>query len=106
MYEELIKRFNNAVTEMNLSTKDKMTILGMITAIGYKHQDECKTYQDIIETDRAEIEWLKKCVNDLPKDDVVSGRDFRDCRNELCLMCGQYKRKHLGACNDCRWRDG
>ena len=65
--DELIKRFNNTVAEMSISTKDKMTILGMITAIGYKHQEECKTYQDIIETDRAEIEWLKKCVNDLPK---------------------------------------
>ena len=31
--------------------------------------------------------------------------DLRDCRNELCLKCGQYKQKHLGACDGCRWRD-
>ena len=103
--DEMIKHFNDTVSAMDISRKDKMTILGMIVAIGYKHQDECKTYQDIIETDRAEIEWLKKCVNDLPKADVVSGRDFRDCRNELCLKCGAYTERHLGACDGCRWRD-
>lgn len=27
-------------------------------------------------------------------------------RNELCLHCGNYKQKHKGACDDCRWRDG
>lgn len=29
--------------------------------------------------------------------------DFKDCRNELCLRCGQYKQKHMGACEGCRW---
>ena len=105
--DELIKRFNNEVAEMSLSAKDKLTILGMITAIGYKHQDECRTYQDIIETDRDEIKWLKKCMNDLSTHaaDVVPGRDFRDCRNELCLQCGKYRQRHLGACDGCRWRE-
>ena len=36
--------------------------------------------------------------------DVVPGSDFRDCRNELCLRCGQYKTAHLGSCDGCRWR--
>ena len=31
--------------------------------------------------------------------------DLMDCRNELCLRCGQYKTAHLGSCNGCRWRD-
>lgn len=30
-------------------------------------------------------------------------RDLRDCRNELCLRCGEYQQRHLGACNGCRW---
>lgn len=30
-------------------------------------------------------------------------RDLRDCRNELCLRCGEYKTKHLGSCKYCRW---
>lgn len=31
-------------------------------------------------------------------------RELRDCRNELCLRCGQYRERHLGACDGCRWR--
>lgn len=30
--------------------------------------------------------------------------DLHDCVNELCYRCGQYKREHEGACNDCRWK--
>lgn len=29
--------------------------------------------------------------------------DLRDCVNELCLQCGQYKEAHNGACDNCRW---
>ena len=32
-------------------------------------------------------------------------RDLKDCRNELCLKCGEYKQKHLGACDGCRWEE-
>ena len=28
--------------------------------------------------------------------------ELKDCRNELCLKCGNYKQKHLGACDGCR----
>lgn len=31
--------------------------------------------------------------------------DLRDCRNELCLKCGDYKQRHKGACDGCRWKD-
>ena len=31
--------------------------------------------------------------------------DLKDCRNELCLRCGEYKTAHLGSCDGCRWRD-
>lgn len=30
-------------------------------------------------------------------------RELRQCRNELCLRCGNYREKHLGACDGCRW---
>ena len=43
-------------------------------------------------------------IDDIPAADVAPGSDFRDCRNELCLRCGQYKTKHLGYCDGCRWR--
>ena len=31
--------------------------------------------------------------------------ELADLRNELCWRCGNYKEKHKGACDDCRWRD-
>lgn len=33
------------------------------------------------------------------------GTDLKNCRNELCLKCGDYKNAHQGACDGCRWRD-
>lgn len=32
-------------------------------------------------------------------------RDLKDCRNELCFRCGEYKQRHLGACDGCRWKE-
>lgn len=31
-------------------------------------------------------------------------KNLRDCRNELCLKCGNYAQAHNGACDGCRWR--
>lgn len=31
--------------------------------------------------------------------------ELRDCRNALCLRCGNYKEAHMGACNGCRWKN-
>ena len=30
--------------------------------------------------------------------------ELKDCVNELCYQCGQYKTAHLGSCDDCRWK--
>lgn len=49
------------------------------------------------------IRRATRIVAEFPSADVVSAQDFRDCRNELCLKCGQYQTKHLGSCNGCRW---
>lgn len=34
---------------------------------------------------------------------ISAMKDLEVCRNELCLYCGQYKQRHLGACDGCRW---
>lgn len=44
---------------------------------------------DLVQDLKARIESLKE--------------DLKVCRNELCLKCGDYKQKHLGACDGCRW---
>ena len=47
------------------------------------------------------METYDKMVRE--RDKVKS--DLKDCRNELCLRCGSYREKHLGACDGCRWKD-
>ena len=48
---------------------------------------------------------LKHRVDGLKADYDKVSRDLRDCRNELCLRCGDYKQRHLGACDGCRWKE-
>ena len=31
-------------------------------------------------------------------------KDYKDCVNELCYQCGQYREEHNGACDGCRWQ--
>lgn len=32
--------------------------------------------------------------------------ELKNCRNELCCRCGQYRHAHEGACDDCRYMHG
>ena len=47
---------------------------------------------------------LLDLVQDLKTRVEALKTDLKDCRNELCLKCGDYKQRHLGACDGCRWR--
>jgi hypothetical protein len=60
--------------------------------------------QEFCECDYA-VKNTREAVESLPAADVVPASVFRDCRNELCLKCGAYTQKHLGACDGCRWRE-
>ena len=46
---------------------------------------------DLVQDLKARVESLKA--------------NLKDCRNELCLRCGQYKTAHLGSCEGCRWKE-
>ena len=46
---------------------------------------------DLVQALKARVESLKA--------------DLKDCRNELCLRCGEYKTAHLGSCDGCRWKE-
>ena len=52
-----------------------------------------------------DIGELLDLVRDLKARIADLKNDLKDCRNELCLKCGDYKQKHLGACDGCRWRE-
>ena len=47
---------------------------------------------------------IKKLWSALRSENTQLKRDLKDCRKELCLKCGDYKQRHLGACDGCRWR--
>lgn len=48
---------------------------------------------------------LRKAIVDTGAAYEKAVRDLKDCRNELCLRCGDYKMAHRGACDGCRWRN-
>ena len=54
----------------------------------------------------AQFVLLCNCVDTLKKLNSESSKDLKDCRNELCLRCGEYRTRHLGSCDGCRWKDG
>lgn len=64
----------------------------------------CETYKEWLEglpiADVADVRhgrWIDAdAIESLTK-------ELNDCRNELCLKCGKYKERHLGACDGCRW---
>ena len=63
---------------------------------------EQKIYMDVVETNKKAnetSECLAKAVNNLRI-------ELKQCRNELCLRCGQYKEAHNGACDGCRYKHG
>ena len=49
------------------------------------------------------IDGLRTLWNKLVAENRKLTRELRDCQNELCLKCGEYKERHNGACNGCRW---
>lgn len=63
---------------------------------------ECFNCSQYTETTNASV-----CSKELMKQaaDAIEAlrSELNTCRNELCLRCGQYKQKHLGACEGCRW---
>lgn len=64
-----------------------------------------KHYDDLIERMRSGtgLPVLKALLNEGADAIEELRSELNTCRNELCLRCGQYKQKHLGACEGCRW---
>lgn len=77
-------------------------------------------FADAVEEAKAELNAFElMCPNLLIRMDNASKRldniqvkideimkENRDLRNELCCKCGDYKMRHKGACDGCRWKDG
>ena len=64
-----------------------------------------KHYDDLIHRLRngTGLPVIRALMNEAA-DEISELQDqLNTCRNELCLRCGQYKTKHLGSCEGCRW---
>lgn len=64
-------------------------------------------YEDLIERLRkgTGLPVLQALMNEAAEAIADVRDELKHCRNELCLHCGKYKERHLGACDGCRWRD-
>ena len=71
-FDEMIKYFNNNVADMDISPSYKMELLGMITAIGFKYEEDVKKPKT--------GKWIP-CSERLPEEDHWaggSGKQFSD----------------------------
>ena len=55
--------------------------------------------------EKSQDELIKETIEDLAMIFRLRS-ELKNCRNELCMKCGNYKEAHLGACDDCRYRHG
>lgn len=55
-FDEMISHFNITVSEMQITQKQKMELLGMITAIAMKHNESVKHGHWIMDE-----EWMAHC---------------------------------------------
>lgn len=64
-----------------------------------------KHYDDLTDRMRSgtELPMVSALLNEGADAIEELRSELNTCRNELCLRCGQYKTKHLGSCEGCRW---
>ena len=61
---------------------------------------------DLVNDQTGNVGLTARLVGDVAQIQVqvdMIETDLKDCVNELCLRCGQYKEAHKGACDECRW---
>jgi len=89
----------------------------------HRYSEQClteRTDDDYANAVYEAIDLIDNLLNDLQEAqetiDAFKGNDMLQsltiqtlydtleiCENELCLKCGDYKQRHLGSCNGCRW---
>lgn len=69
-------------------------VIEQLEAIRSDYRDDLRNFPELVKDD---VEALDAAIHAL--------KDLEVCRNELCLRCGQYRERHLGACDGCRWKE-
>lgn len=60
----------------------------------------CELARDLESKITSSVVWE---LANVEPEKTQAEKDFHDCVNELCLMCGKYRDEHNGACDGCRW---
>ena len=92
--DELLKRLNR-YTRQCLTERTDPDFADAI----FEAAEELTVQSDV-------IEHLRKTKAEKHNELLKVSKELKDCRNELCLRCGEYRTRHLGSCDDCRWKDG
>ena len=81
-FDEMISHFNITVSEMQITQKQKMELLGMITAIAMKHNESVKHGHWISKIDSpiSDVNWHHECS--------VCGMEYRGYDYYYCPRCG------------------
>ena len=68
---------------------------------------------DVIDNLLNDLQEAQETIDTMKSNDMLQSLTIANlkseldvCRNELCLKCGDYKMRHKGACDGCRWKDG
>ena len=116
-----------ALTECAECTWDYIDRMRMALASACKERDELKKAYDAMARDLqfrtgqvrelqeenhasdraalvAEIEKLRKQLEQTQAERDELKMKLAAMRNELCYLCGKYREAHNGACDGCRWR--
>lgn len=78
-------------------------------AIGHAlDEDFAEAVHDAVKIIDSLVDDLDDALTEISKlreQNATLKSDLYNCKNELCFKCGDYKMRHKGACDDCRWRD-
>lgn len=89
---------------MSMNRTDTMNTSKLITAL----RDYDCLWADQIHLCRDAADTIDSLTEDFNNASDRIGeleKALRGCRNELCLRCGRYHERHLGACDGCRWKE-
>ena len=90
--DEMITHFNDVVSAMDISSKDKMTILGMITAIGYEYQ---KAADVIEELQAAKCPHYIRNIHNRGDDSLCRFCELLNCYSPCDGQCDRRMREWL-----------
>ena len=88
-FDEMISHFNIAVSEMQITQKQKMELLGMITAIAMKHNESVKHGHWIRGKSYPHHIYCSRCYRTyVPNDEIEMWKDDTRLPRKYCPECG------------------